>query len=191
MPDKNSKTSSPLKLADIARELRRIADDLEKQTFATGAGKISVTEPTFFKTRSELKGDKAYFSLSIKMGLGDGTTHTPQRKKSAKTKAPAKQRSSGSGEAKKTKKEINRLWKNLRRQIEKREQTNPSDSNELLRLWEDYTLFAEPSWSDAWRECKKEVEQCLRSASSNDWQRAETAVKEVIRLTKECHKQHK
>jgi len=113
------------------------------------------------------------------------------KKKSAKTGTSSKQRSSGCGEAKKTKKEISRLWKNLRRQIETREQPNPEDSKRLLKLWEEYTLFTETIWSDAWRSCKGEVERCLRSAANNHWQEAESAVRETLRLTKECHRQYK
>ena len=69
MSEKINKHKTPLKLAEIAGELRRIADNLEKQMFNTGAGLISVGEPTFLKTRSELKGHTAYFSLSIRMAL--------------------------------------------------------------------------------------------------------------------------
>ncbi|MDH4322048.1 MAG: hypothetical protein OEV73_11195 [Desulfobulbaceae bacterium] len=192
MSDKKNKPQSPLKLADIARELRRIADDLEKQRFATGAGLIEVTGPTFLKTRSELKGDSAYFSLSIRMGLADGTGETTPAASPAREYAPPrKERSSGSGEAKRVKKEINRLWKNLRRQIETRERPNPADGKGLLKLWEEYAIFAEAAWSEQWRGCKSEVERCLRSAAGGDWPEAEAAAGEVLRLTKECHRQHK
>ena len=191
MSAKNSKSKSPLKLAEVARQLRLIADDLEKQQFATGAGRIDVAEPTFLKTRSELKGDSAYFSLSIRMGLAGTEAGTPEKKSQKKTAKPRKQRSSGSGEAKKVKKEINRLWKTLRRQVAAQEQPDPDHGKSLLQLWEEYTLFAEASWSEQWRDCKGEVERCLRGAASSDWQEAEAAAKEVLRLTKECHRQHK
>lgn len=191
MSAKKSKKQSPLKLADVARELRRIAADLEKKSFATAAGRITVGEPTFLKARSEFKGDSAYFSLSLKMKLAAASDDTSSPKKAAPATRPVKPRSSGSGEAKKIKKEINRLWKDLRRKIGARETPNPIDSKTLLTLWEEYTLFAEASWSDAWRECKKEIERCLRSAADNEWQEAENSVREIIRLTKECHRQYK
>ncbi len=191
MSDKNSKIKTPVKLADIARELRRIADDLEKQKFATGAGLIEVTGPTFLKTRSELKGDSAYFSLSIRMGLAGAAGENPPEERPAGTAPPRKERSSGSGEAKKVKKEINRLWKSLRRQIDTKERPHPADGKSLLRLWEEYTLFAEAAWSDQWRGCKGEIERCLRSAAAGDWPEAEAAAGEVLRLTKDCHRQHK
>lgn len=191
MDNKNSKTKTPLKLTEIARELRRIADELEEKKFATGAGRIDIEDPTFLKTRRELKGDTAYFSLSIRMALAGATARAPKPAKSIKTGKSRKERSSGSGEAKKVKKEINRLWKGLRQQIKTRALPNPTDGKSLLKLWENYTLFAEATWSDEWRDCKGKVEQCLRAAANEKWPEAETAVTEVMRLTKECHRQHK
>ena len=191
MSEKNSSPKTPLKLVEIAQELRRIADDLEKQTLNTGTGRIHVGEPTFLKTRSELKNNTAYFSLSIRMDLAGSTRKEDHHKKSAKPAAIKKERGSGSGEAKKIKKEINRLWKDLRRATETKECPAPADGKELLRLWEEYTLFAEASWADAWKECKNEVMRCLQAAAAGDWTIAQSAVKETLRLTKECHRQHK
>ena len=191
MSAKKTTRKTPFKLAEIARELRRIADDLEGRRFATGAGWIDVAEPTFLKTRSELKGDTAYFSLSIRMPLAGVAEEDLREQRPPKTGETREQRSSGSSEAKKVKREINRSWKALRRQIEARETPTPNDGKSLLNLWEDYTLFAEASWSEAWRGCKKEVERCLRSAADGDWQQAEAAAEEVLRLTKDCHRQHK
>ncbi|MDH3360530.1 MAG: hypothetical protein OEL55_06625 [Desulfobulbaceae bacterium] len=191
MPKNNNKRETSLKLAEIARELRRIADNLEKQEFDIGAGRINVGEPTFLKTRSEFKGDTAYFSLSIKMKTAESAKEEAKQIKPAKASKPKKQRSSGSGEAKKVKKEINRLWKDLRRKIEAQEKPNQADNKSLLKLWEDYTMFAEAAWSDEWRSCKNEVERCQRAAMNNQWQEAKSAAQEVNRLTKECHRQHK
>ena len=191
MSEKYTKKKTPLKLSEIAQELRRIADGLENHEFTYGTGRIPIDEPNFLKTRSEIKGDNAYFSLSIRMGIADSTTTDTTRKKPTKPGKAKKQRSSGSGEAKKVKKEINRLWKNLRRKIEANELPEPAEGKSLLKLWEDYTLFAEASWSDEWRECKGKIEQCLQAANNEQWTEAESTVKEVLRLTKECHRQHK
>ena len=188
MPNKNTKKKTSLKLAAVAKNLRQIADKLEKGEFTTGAGQVKVGDPSFLKTRSELKDSTAYFSLSIKMELTETKTAKSKTKKTGKAKKP---RSSGSGEAKRVKKEINRLWKSLRRQIEDEEKPDQIDSNSLLKLWEEYTIFAETEWSKAWIECKKEVEKCLRAANAEEWAEAKTAVKEIIRLTKNCHQKHK
>ncbi|MDH5297783.1 MAG: hypothetical protein OEV91_02050 [Desulfobulbaceae bacterium] len=187
--------ATPLQLAKLAQDLRALADDLEKGKLRIGNSLIEVGAPVFLKTKSEFKGDSAYFALSVKMMVAgpspspmDRPTASPSSVPAGKTEKP---RGQGSSEGKRVKKEISRLWKSLCRQIEAAEPISAGDGSTMTRLCEEFNLFGEPEWREEWDACCGAVGKCLAAASDGRWQEAKSLASEVNRRTRECHRQYK
>jgi len=192
-----SPPKNQVQLNELAAQLRALADDLEQGKLRIGASLIDVEQPTFLKTKSELKGGSAYFALSVKMPAAGARAAAPRPRSatphptSPPPRRTQKSRSEGSGEGKRIKKKIAFLWKSLCRQIDAEEQISTPDSDSLSRMCEEYNLFVEPEWRDDWDVCCKTVQECLLAATAGNHQQATALVAEVNRLIKQCHKLYK
>jgi XXXCH domain-containing protein len=189
-------TKTGLSGAEIAAELRALADDLAEGRLRIGVQHVRVGEPFSLKTKQKLNGNKAYFTMSVKMPLSYGTskdTDLPPSSAGAKpeiVEPPRLQGESGYS-GKRLKKEIGRLWESVAKLIEAETMPDATGTEGLLKRCEEYDLFADDDWQAEWATCTKLVQKCLTDAAIGDWPAARAMVREINRMTRNCHRQYK
>ncbi len=94
-------------------------------------------------------------------------------------------------EAKKQKKSIGSLWKQVVLDIDNGILSDKGTRTQLLEHCRQYAEGAEASWSGLWQECVGGIEQCLLAAKNGDFNSAQQAVQQVKIRMKSCHKMHK
>ena len=185
----------------IAQELGQVVQELKKGKIRVGSSLVQVGDPSFLKTKQKIKDDQVYFTLSFRVPIeGETRAAAPHTKsRTSRDKHPGtepakniKRPSEGSPPgAKKLKKEITRLWKDVSKILDEGRSPSRSEANQLTSKCDDYTIHAPSSWADEWQNCCKVVRECMEAAMAGDMNRAQNLVDEVNRQTKACHKKFK
>lgn len=186
MPEKEEKTTE-LSLTEIAEELRAMADDLTEGRVRIGRQRVKVGEPVALKMKQKLKGDMAYFAMSVQAPLVERAGPPAGHRQKM---APRSQTEAGYG-GKKLKREIGRLWKSIAKQIERKQMPDGAETEGMLTRCEEFNLFATGEWQAAWADCTLAVEKCFIDAATGDWPAAKAGVDLVNRMMHDCHSAYK
>jgi XXXCH domain-containing protein len=193
MSKKEKKTG--LSRAEIAAELKALADDLAEGRLRVGAQHVRVGEPFFLKTKQKLNGKVASFTMSVEMALAFGSSPSAGQPLSPAGAEPAPEPPGLQGEpgysGRKLKKEIGHLWKSVAKLIEAETMPGAAETEGLLQRCEEYDLFADAAWQADWVTCTKLVQKCLTDAAIGDWPAAKNMVAAIDRMLRDCHHQYK
>lgn len=185
-------------LDKIVAELMALANDLASGKLRVGSILEEVGEPSSYKTKQKLKGDEVDFTLSFKVTLrnvrekhaagaddaeGKRLASAPQKKRPQPAERPA-----GS---KRIKKELSRLWKSITRKIGNAEAPVQAEMAALMKLCDDYTMYADKVWAADWDACRDTVRNVLAAAAGGDFGHANELVAEINHMIKRCHRQYK
>jgi XXXCH domain-containing protein len=93
--------------------------------------------------------------------------------------------------AKKIKKAMGGLWKELSKAVKSGDRFPPDSSVKLFDLINQYRQLADPEWKEQWEECARAVKDAVSALKAGRIEDASAAIDRANRLTKACHKQYK
>jgi hypothetical protein len=178
---------------EIAEELQAAAGDFARGQVRIGHHTVTVGEPVYLKMKQKVKGDMAYFTLSVKMPVAEAARKTSEKplSRAVEQKMPPRSQTEAGYGGKKLKKEIGRLWKSVAKQIEARQMPDAAETAGLQERCEEFNLFADREWQEEWADCTLAVEKCFIDAAAGDWPAARAGVTLVDRMIRACHAKYK
>ena len=191
--------NNPNTLEGIAADLRTLADDLAKGQLRVGNRLVAIGDPLFIKTKQKITGDTAYCTLSFQVPMRDSDKEAifpndqrPPLEKISGSRYDKELRLKGRPpEGKKIKKQMSSLWKTISRKLEQGQPPTAAEEKALISAFENYTVFAEPAWHEAWLACFSTMREALACARRGEMRKALELAGEVNDRTKACHKNHK
>ena len=177
-------------LAAVAKQLHQLADDLAAGFVKVGGVVIPVVGAVKIKVKQKVTRDRVKLDVSL-VGL------LAEEKGSISASSEPVLSRQGSGraigqnrrpyEAKKQKKLINSLWKEVVSAVARGRQPDQASTRQLLDICEEYGLAADSRWATQWQQCLTEIKACLAAIKVADFTQARLLVEEVKKLTKQCH----
>lgn len=196
----SSKKSSSNTLQALAAELEILAADLRSRRVNIDGSSIALGEPLFLKTKQKLKDGQIHYTLTFQAPVSDHKQKPQQGAAAEKTAhLPVLKRTSTSGttmegtppDAKRIKKEISRLWKDIGKHLAEGEIPPETLKNNLLKKCDDYCQYTDPAWHDKWLACTKVLKAAMQMATPGKIAEALTLLAEVNTMIKSCHREFK
>ena len=184
---KAKRTFESIKREELSKELTRLSGAIYDGKFFFDEKEIKLKDTLFLKQSLKVKDGRFYLDIQIKGDIiGQEREKSPEVSRKKKEKREKKKRPY---EAKKIKKAMGGLWKNLSRAIRNQEQF-PEEA-ELIELLDKYSKLTDPDWDKEWQICDRRVRELLDQTKKGDFTQAQHLIREVNGLIKSCHKIYK
>ena len=182
-------------LDEIADQLHQLADLLAAGRIEVGGVRLNLSGIAKLKLKQKLEGGKVKVEFSLQADMAEQAVEpaksTPQDISAPSAEGKGKSKKGRPYEAKKQKKAINSLWKQVCQDINKGNRPDQKICDELRLLAIDYGEGADSQWSDSWQLCLTTVQRAVAAAGQGDFASAAEAVQLVKEQTRQCHKRYK
>ena len=179
-------------LTEVAAQLRQIAQQLEEGIIVVSGMNIAIGNAVKIKLKQKLDRHKVKLDMTLLAEMADQGSEGSRVSLPEREERKGRQRSKERPfQAKKQKKTINGLWKEVAADIGKGSTPRPATAARLLELCDQYGEGADSAWASLWLQCVEEIKKALAAAEDGDFTQAAEAVARIKAQTKQCHKQYK